>query len=370
MNTPLRVLHTESSKHMGGQEMRILLEMEGLRAHGIESWLAARAGTPILVEAQKRGLRTLALPLYNRLDPISMGKLWRLMRRVRIDIVNAHGSRDAWNAFLVARMLGLRTVRSRHVANPIRRHRIGQTIYGSLCDQIVTTSESIRAGLITAGIPADKIVSVPTGVDVARFVNARRSSALRHAFGIPLDAPLIGMITLLRGEKGPDIFLKACNHLLEERRNIWCALIGEGWMRPQLEQLLATLPNRRQIIMTGFRQDIPEVLAELDLSVLATRVPEGVPQAILQSHAARVPVVATAVPGIEEVAQEGVTAFTAPPGDFLALAHTISRALDDPERCRVQAERGYAMVAKNYSLDAMLRKMAHLYRTLGKMQKS
>lgn len=370
MNAPLRILHTESSKHLGGQEMRILLEMEGLRAHGIESWLAARAGTPILVEAQKRGLRTLALPLYNRLDPISMGKLWRLMRRECIDIINAHGSRDAWNAFLVARLLGIRTVRTRHVANPIRRHRIGQMIYGALADCVVTTGESIRAGLIAAGIAANKIVSVPTGVDVARFANVHRSGALRRAFGIPPEAPLIGMITLLRGEKGPDIFLKACDRLLDVRKNIWCALIGDGWMRPQLEQLLATLTNRRQIIMTGFRQDIPEVLAELDLSVLATRVPEGVPQAILQSHAARVPVVATAVSGIGEVAQEGVSAFTAPPGDFVALAQTIGRALDDPERCRLQAERGHALVIQTYSLDAMLTKMADIYHALGKVRHS
>lgn len=116
--------------------------------------------------------------------------------------------------------------------------------------------------------------------------------------------------------------------------------------------------------MAGFRRDIPEVLAELDISVLATRVPEGVPQTIIQSHAARVPVVASAVPGIGEVAMEGETAFTAPPSDPVGLATAIGRALDEPEQAKAQAARGYALVVDSYSLEAMLAKMAGIYRDL------
>lgn len=364
MTRTIRVLHTESSRHVGGQELRILLEMERMHDLGFESVLAARSGAAILPEAERRGLRAFAIPMVNRLDPVSMAKLWWLMRRESIDLVNAHGSRDAWNAFLVARMLGVRTVRARHVANPIRRHHMGQMIYGSLCDRIITTSESIRASLIERGVKADKIIPVPTGVDVASFEAASRDGQVRCQLGIPESAPLVGMVSLLRGEKGPDVFLNACNELLETREDAWCVLVGDGWMRPQLEALHATLPNRNRIVLAGFRRDVPQVLAELDVSVLATRVPEGVPQAILQSHAASVPVVATAVPGIGEVAREGDTAFTAPPNDPAGLALAIRRALDDRVRARAQAERGHAMVVESYSLEAMLRRMADIYRDL------
>lgn len=364
MSRTIRILHTESSRHVGGQELRILLEMEGMRALGFESVLVARTGARILVEADKRGLKSYAIPMYNRLDPVSMAMLWHVMRKESIDIVNAHGSRDAWLAFLVARMLGIRTVRARHVANPIRRHRLGQMIYGSLCDCVMTTSESIRAGLIERGVDGGKIVSVPTGVDVARFAAARRTGVLRRELGIPEAAPLVGMVSLLRGEKGPDVFLEACSRLLDSRQDAWCVLVGDGWMRPQLEVLLAGLPHRERILMAGFRRDIPEVLAELDISVLATRVPEGVPQTIIQSHAARVPVVASAVPGIGEVAMEGETAFTAPPSDPVGLATAIGRALDEPEQAKAQAARGYALVVDSYSLEAMFAKMAGIYRDL------
>ena len=368
MSASIRILHTESSKNMGGQELRILLEMERMRDLGFESYLAARTGTPILAEAERRGLRAYAIPMHNRLDPISMVKFWRLMRALGIQVVNAHGSRDAWNAFLVARLLGIATVRSRHVANPIRRHRVGQMIYGPLCDCVLTTSESIRQGLIDCGVEADKIVSVPTGVDVTTFSSMSRTGAVRRELGIPEQAPLVGMTAVLRKDKGPDIFLQACNELLEQRDDAWCILAGDGWMREELAHMHASLPHRERIVLAGFRRDIPQLLAELDVAVLAARIPEGVPQAILQAHAARVPVVATEVGGIAEVAQSGVTAFTVPPDDPHALAQALQRALEDRSQAMAQAERGHAMVRESYSVDAMLTRMADLYRQLALKQ--
>ncbi len=364
MSGVIRVLHTESSKNMGGQELRILLEMERMRDLGFESVLAARSGTPILVEAERRGLQAHAIPMYNRLDPVSMAMLWRLMRKEAIDIVNAHGSRDAWNAFLVARMLGVRTVRSRHVANPIRRHHIGQMIYGSLCDRIVTTSESIRTGLIEQGVDAGKIVSVPTGVDVDSFSAVRRTGQVRRELGIPESAPLVGMAAVLRGDKGPDIFLEACSKLLTKRGDVWCVLAGDGWMRSQLEEMHAGLPHRERIVLAGFRRDIPQLLAELDVAVLAARIPEGVPQAVLQAHAARVPVVATRVGGISEVAREGETAFTVEPNDSSGLASAMLRAIEDRPLAEAQAARGHELVLEAYSQKAMLGRMAGIYREL------
>lgn len=363
MTRPIRVMHTESSRHVGGQELRILLEMEGLGELGFESVLVARTGAGIIAEARRRGLRVHAVPMFNRLDPVSMAMLWRIMRREQIDIVNAHGSRDAWNAFIVARLLGVRTVRARHVANPIRQHGLGRMVYGSLCDLVLTTSESISRGLIERGVEADKIVSVPTGVDVTRFMSGQRGG-VRSELGIPESARVVGMISVLRGDKGPDVFLEACSRLLGERGDAWCVLVGDGWMRPQLDALHAALPHRERIVFAGFRDDVPAVMAELDVSVLAARMPEGVPQTILQSHAARVPVVTSAVGGIEEVARDNDTALTVPPGDAAALAAAIGRLLDDRTLATSLAERGHALVVENYSLDSMLGRMAGIYRSL------
>jgi glycosyltransferase involved in cell wall biosynthesis len=363
VNARIRVLHTESSRNFGGQELRVLLEMERLVDFGIDSVLVARTGNPILSEAGKRGLRHYALPMYNRLDPVSMAGFAWIMRRERIDIVNAHGSRDSWNAFLVARLLGVRTIRARHVANPIRDHGPGRMVYGSLSDIVLTTSESIRQGLVERGVEPGKIVSVPTGVDVARFMGGEHGR-VRQELAIPPAAPVIGMISVLRGDKGPDVFLDACASLTAQRPDLHCLLAGDGWMRKDLEAMHAAMANRDRIHILGFRRDIPDLLADMNVAVLSARIPEGVPQALLQAHSARVPVVASAVGGIEEVARHDETALTVPPGDAAALAAAIGRLLDDRALAAALAERGHRLVVDNYSLDWMLNRMARLYREL------
>lgn len=361
MSRVLRILHTESSLNFGGQELRILLEMEKMRDLGCESWLAAREGGIILEEAKKRGLPTLALPYRSRLDFLTMWRLAQLMRKEKIDLVNAHGSRDAWNAFLVARALRIPTIRSRHVANPIRRHWLGQLVYRSLADRVVTTSESIRNGLIAAGIDANKIIAVPTGIDLQRFSPMARGGRFRQECGIPSDVSLIGMISVLRGDKGPDLFLEACDRLFEKRPNLWAILVGDGKMRPQLVGQHTLLRHKQRIILAGFRRDTERILSDIDVLVLPSRQPEGVPQVVLQAHAAKVPVVASHVDGVSEVAIDGETAFCCPPNDVDGLMRAIAMALDNRVQAMAQAERGHALVVAKYSERSMLARMAALY---------
>lgn len=362
MKTPLRVLHTESSPSLGGQELRILLEMEALTARGIESILVARPETPILAEAHRRGLSAHAVAMRSNLSPSSLWEIGRLLRTQRIDVVNAHNSKDAWNAAPAARALGIPVIRSRHIAGRLKPGWWRRLPYGALCDAVLVTSESIKAGLVRAGVRADKIAVVPTGIDMCRFQETR-TGALRREWRIPHGAPLIGQIAVMRSDKGPDIFVAAARHLLARGLDAYFVLVGEGRMREKIAGLLSAAEKER-ILLTGFRRDIPEILAELEVAVLAARSPEGVPQAILQAHAARVPVVATAVGGIDEVAIGDVTALSVPPKDPVALADAIARLVADPALGGQLAARGYALVAGQYTLEAMLDKMEQLYRRL------
>lgn len=365
MTTPPRfcVLHTESSPSLGGQELRILLEMEQLSERGIDSVLAARPDTPILAEAQRRGLTAYAVPLRFNLDPHSMWQLARIMRRHRVRVLNAHNSKDGWNAAPVARGLGVKIIRSRHIANPIRQSKISQLIYGPLCDAVMTTSESIKAHLIERGIPASKITSVPTGIDIARFATATPGN-LRADLGIPATAPLVGQIAVLRGDKGPESFVRAAQILIENGSQAWFVLVGEGPARAKVERLLAAQGHADRIKLAGFRRDIPAVLADLNLCVLAAHAAEGVPQAILQAHAARRPVIATDRGGIDEVAIHAKTALVVPPKDPQALAAAIATLLEDRAEAMRLAAAGYALVTHRYSLVHMLDQMEAMYRGL------
>lgn len=362
MPAPLRVLHTETSPSLGGQELRILLEMEGLAAHNIESVLVARPEAQILAEALRRGLLAYPVPMGSNLSPPSMLAIARLVRRHRIDVVNAHNSKDAWNVAPVARVFGIPVVRSRHIGPRIRSGWWKGLPYGPLCDLVLTTSESIKKGLIESGVAARKIEVVPTGIDINRY-QLQRNGKFRQEWNIPPGASLIGQIAVVRNDKGPDIFVRAAQHLLAQGLDAYFVLVGTGRMRPEVEAMLRP-EERARIILTGFRRDIPEIFSELDLFVLAARHPEGVPQAILQAHAAHVPIVATTVGGVSEVAIGGENALSVPPDDPERLAEGIARLLADAQLAGELSSRGFEMVARQYSLDKMLDKMEQLYRKL------
>ncbi|MDD3483387.1 glycosyltransferase family 4 protein [Azovibrio restrictus] len=361
--TSLHVLHTESSPSLGGQELRIVLEMEALAARGIDSVLAARPGTPIIAEARQRGLTAYEVPLRFNLDPASMWQLGRIMRRHRIDVLNAHNSKDSWCAAPVARLLGIPVIRARHIANPIRDSRSSKLIYGPLCDAVMTTGEGIKAGLVRRGIPARKIVSVPTGIRMESFISAQPGS-LRQDLGIPPEAPLVGQVAVLRGDRGPDIFARAAQIAIEQGSDAWFVLVGDGPARSKVERVLAEGGHGDRIKLAGFRRDIPQVLADLRLFVLASTISEGVAQGVMQAHAASVPVIASHQIGLDEVAIADRTARCVPAKDPQALATAILDLLAQPEEAQRLASAGHALVRDGYTLEHMLNKMEALYRGL------
>jgi glycosyltransferase involved in cell wall biosynthesis len=360
----MRILHTESSQHLGGQELRILMEMEELTAHGVSSVLAARPGSRIVEEARRRGLKVHTVTMRGSVDPMAVARFLWILRCERIDLVSAHGSKDGWSAGLAARLLGLPVVRCRHVANPIRRHFFGRMVYGWLCDRIVTTSESIKAGMVERGVPETKILSVPTGVDSARFHPGVEKGWFRGELGLSPTTRLVGMITVLRGDKGPDVFIKAAEAIAAERPDVVFVLVGDGWMRERLETMVQSSQHSDRILMTGYRRDIPRILADLAVLVLSARIPEGVPQTILQAHAMGVPVVASDVGGINEVAIPGKTAIGVPPGDPKALAEAIVQVLSDPAGAASRAAQGMRMVAEGYTCEKTIRRMLQIYSSL------
>jgi glycosyltransferase involved in cell wall biosynthesis len=357
----MRILHTESSRHLGGQELRILMEMEGLAPYGIESVLATLPEAAIRREALRLGLRVHAVTMRGSVDPAAVVRFAWIMRREGIQLVCAHGSKDGWSAGLAARLLGLRVVRCRHVANPIRSHWLGRLVYGPLCDRIVTTAESIKRGMVERGVSAEKIVSIPTGVDASRFHTGVQKGRFRGELGLEPGRPLIGMISVLRGDKGPDVFIRAAEGVLARRPDAFMVLVGDGWMRPRLEEMARSSPCGRSLRLTGYRRDIPDIMADLDVLVLSARISEGVPQTILQAHAMLTPVVASRVGGIDEVAIHEETALCTPPGDVEALAEAVLRVLDKPEDALRRARAGRDMVLRHYTWPMTLQRMRDLY---------
>ncbi len=361
---PLTVLHSEASLGWGGQELRIMAELTGLARRGHRTGLLARPGGEILARARAAGVPSWEVPFRHALDVRSAARVARVLREQRADILVTHSSKDSWVGALAGRLGGVPLVRMRHLAVPVRRNPISRLVYTRLCRRIVTTGEGGRDLLIREiGVRPGRIVAVPTGVDLAQFDPQRvQGGPVRRALGIPAGAPVVGMVAVLRSKKGHRYFVEAAREVVRALPAARFLIVGEGPMRPTVERWIAEAGLAGAVFLLGHREDIPEVIAALDVMVLPSRRAEGVPQVLTQALAMERAVVTTDVAGVTEMVEDGVTGLVVPPEDATALAKAVVSLLEDRERGRALGRAGRRRVVAGFSLEGMLARMETLYR--------
>jgi glycosyltransferase involved in cell wall biosynthesis len=353
---PPLVLHTEASTGFGGQEIRILAETRWLLRHGWRALIAAQPASRLLAEATAAGLPAVGVRMRHALDLPALLALRRLMAGRGVDVVHTHSSVDSWVASLAARSLGLPVVRSRHVAIAVPRRR---ALPYHLADRIITSGDAVRQVLVAAGVAADRVVSVPPGVDTERFHPAVSGDAVRKELG--LTGPVVGLVADLRGSKGHQYFLQAARLVRDARPQVRFLVVGDGVGRDRVRQLVADLGLGDVVVMTGFRHDIPEVMAALDVLTLPSIRSEATSQVIVQALAVGRPVVATTVGGSPELVRDGETGRLVPPRDAAALARAILDLLDAPAEARRLALAGQREVRARFSQDASMARTVAVY---------
>ena len=353
------MLHTESSLGLGGQEIRIVTEARWLLEHGWDVVIACQPASRLRGEAWAAGLSVVTVRMRSAFDIAAVFALRRLISRLDVGVVHTHSSVDSWLATVAARSTRRSVVRSRHVSIPIIRRR---ALVYRLADRVLTTGEAIRAIVIAAGVPAERVVSVPAGVDTARFHPGVSGKTVRDELG--LTGPAVGLVANIRGSKGHNDFLDAA---LVVRRRLPAArflIVGDGVGFDDVRRRVHDLGLTSHVVMTGFRRDVPEVMAALDVLVLPSTRSEATSQVIPQALAVGTPVVATAVGGIPEIVKDGVTGRLVPPGEPAALAAAIEDMLTDVGRAHAMAHAGQALVRERFTVDAMMVATTTVYASL------
>ena len=278
------------------------------------------------------------------------------MRARGARLVHTHSSVDSWVAALAAKSLGLPVVRSRHVTIPVSRRR---ALVYRLADRVIASGESAKAVLVAAGVPAGKIVAIRPGIDPARFHPGVSGRAVREELGVRGRA--VGLVANIRGSKGHRFFLDAARAVLRDAPDTRFLIVGDGIGAADIRRLVREMGLDAHVIMTGFRRDIPEVMAALDVLVLPSVKSEASSQVIPQALAVGTPVVATTVGGSPELITDGTTGRLVPPADAGALADAILSLLRDPAAAATMAEAGRALVRARYTLDAVMARTVSVY---------
>ena len=240
-----------------------------------------------------------------------------------------------------------------------------------LCDRVTVPSKANGVEAVRHGLRADRLTVVRTGIDIARFEpDPAAGRRVRDALGIPLHAPLVGLVARFNRGKGHDVFLHAMTIVARSCPDARCLLVGdslfdgeEEW-KAQMLALARRLGLGDRAVFTGWRDDVPALLQALDVLVHAPTTPDSMPTVVMEAMAAGRPVVGAAIGGVPELVTDGVTGRLVPPRDPEALAAALRLLLDDPAaRARLgAAARGRAV--QELSRERFAQAMTEVYETV------
>jgi glycosyltransferase involved in cell wall biosynthesis len=364
----LTILHTESSTGWAGQEMRTILEAREMKKRGHRVILAVQPGSGIIPAIDREGFEKEILTMKKRDFMMSILYLIKIISRYNVDIVNTHSSWDSWIVSIAARISRRKPliIRTRHLSTPVSRGLLSRVVYQYFPHLVITTGNSIRETLINVNrFPEDKIISIPTGVDLNVFYPRPVNNDLREKLGISREEKVIGIIAALRSWKGHDYLLEATRVLLiEKHRDIKLVIAGEGPRYNHLVEKATFLGIKERVLFLGHRDDIPEILSMLDVVVLSSYANEGVPQSILQAMAMEKPVVASSAGSIPEIVYDKETGILVESKNPSALAEGIAFILDNKDFVKKVTANARRLIESKYSLRHMVEKVEEVYNNL------
>ncbi len=355
------ILHTESSPNFGGQELRTIHEIEGLKKFGIESILLCKKNSAIEQIAQKKGLKHFTTTFFSSIDPIAALQIIMLVKKFDVNLINSHSGYDAWCAIPACLINKIPFIRSRHIGLKLKDKRTTRFIYGSFARKIIATSGYIATQIKNIGINLDKIEIVPTGIDSEKYINPP-SFDLRKKYNIPEKNIILCFASVLKSDKGPHILLKSLPDVLTKMPDISVIIAGNGNFMGECRKITEELSLSDHVIFTGHVDNIPGLLKEIDIFILPAIRPEGIPQSLLQAYASKRPVITTDIGGINEAAMHNNTAYLVEPRNVEALSQGILYLLKNKDYSKNIAENAFKLFIEKYTLSSMLYKMNEIYR--------
>jgi len=351
----LKILHIDPEKNWGGGEVQVFGLLAYLTGQGHQNHLLTHPQGKLFEQSRKLPLKSFSLVVRNELDIREVPKIRRLIRNEKYDIVHFHTKRAhalaPWLPHGVTRPCYVVT---RRMDYPQAKNWYTRYLYNRSVDAVIAISRPIADVLIRAGVKAEKIRVIHSGIDAARFSGRRPENT---ADGSPL---MVGTVAHLEARKGQRYLLEAARLLKMQGCAFKLALAGDGSLRQALEQMARSLGLQEEVTFLGFISDVPNFLAGLDMFVLPSLY-EGLGVAALEAMAAGKAVVASRVGGLAELVKDSETGFLVSPGDAQELAAAMAKLIGDKNLRAAFGEKGAARVREQFTIEQMAKKTEDCY---------
>lgn len=359
---PINVLHISTPKTWRGGEQQIAYLLGSLPENEVHNIVLAPENSVLSHYCQKQGVQHLSLPTKfpaKLLNPFRLKRLCQAHDIHLIHLHDAHAHSLAIYSVVFAR-LALPFILSRRVDFPIQPNWFSRFKYNHHRIQaIICVSEVIQDILTSQVQHPQKLEVVHSGIDLDRFSGIQLQGKLRQAWQVPEDRWLIGNTSAIADHKDYFTFVDTAEYLLNQKLKAHFFIIGSGPEKAQIQQYITEKGLRDHIHLTGFREDLPSLLPELDCYLMSSKT-EGLGTSILDAFAAGVPVVATQAGGIPEMVIHEETGLLAPIGNPEALGKAVLRLLENAE-IRNQIIKGAAHKVEDFSKEKMAERTLGVY---------
>jgi glycosyltransferase involved in cell wall biosynthesis len=375
MTERIRVLHVITRLEPGGAQRNTLYTVAHLDRDRFVAGLAWGPGDPLddeaaeIPELWRQEVPDLVRPVAPARDLRALSALGCAIRSFRPQVVHTHSSKAGIVGRLAARRERVPVViHSIHGFGftplqpaPVRAlFYVAERIASRWTDHFISVSAAdLRRGLELGLFEREQVTLIRSGIDFDRFRRQQDVDQVCRLLGVPPKVPLVTQIGNFKAQKAPLDFVRVAAQVAEQFPDLWFVMVGEGPLRPAAEALASELGVADRIVFCGWWDDIPGLLAATRVSVLSSRH-EGLPRAAVESLAAGVPVVATAVDGIPEVVRDGGNGILAPPGDLAGLSRGVVELLGDGKLHRRMAEAAPRDL-EEFDIEEMVRQQEELY---------
>jgi glycosyltransferase involved in cell wall biosynthesis len=371
-----RIIFLIDSLGMGGAERLMISYLQHLDMSRFEPYVCAlqiRSGNPIAADIERLGVPVDLLPVRRLRDPRNLFRVVRYLRQRRADLVHTQLEFSNVLGSMASRLIGIPSVCTLHTffdpswgKKSWRRHLAMWWALRHFCDRIIAVSEGTRQHHIEVGrLPPDRVVTLYNGIDLSGFVPLDEETRMagRQALNIPLDAPVLITVAVLRPQKGIQYMIEAMPAILQAVPEARYLVVGSGEHETVLKEMVNTHGLTDRVIFTGVRRDIPLLLALSDVFVLPT-LGEALPTVLAEAMAAGRPIIASAIGGVPEMIEDSVNGLLVPPASTDKLAEACIRLLRDPEQCRRLGCAGRQIVEERFNIERQVQLLCSLYDSL------
>ena len=347
------IVHVASGREWRGGQRQVWLLAGALGRSGAEQVVVTGSGTELARRLQSSGVRIRTASWQVGLDPRVLWPILQELRRPHA-VLHAHDAHSLTLAGVCSTLTGAPLVVTRRVIFPLRRRG-----FWLRARRVIAISQAVRKALVADGVSPDRIVLIPSAVDIEGAPDPGRAS-IRHALGLPENGRIAVSLAALTPEKDQSTLVAAAALLVRDLPNLHWVIAGEGPLRGLLERRIAEAGLTDRFHLLGQLADPHTMLADADVCVLSS-TSEGLGSSILAAMALGVPVVATRVGGIPELLGTGAGLMVSP-GDAPDFAAAVRRVLTEPELQENLTRIGRREAAR-FSVHGMAERVLGVYRS-------